>query len=268
MKLYRAEMGGIAPWLWTNSGNLNDASRAWTQQPDHWTLFFLEHAGGFCVNNRSYPFNDGFVALVAPGTKAGFLRVGEDTAYHSFTFNLVKRIETVALPALVDLGEKTEFRRRELRETELWLTRSIGRGLAFVYNLLWDVALPSDRLRASSVVYDFETLVVGRLREKLTVSGLAAELGVSQSQLLRLVRAEHGGTVQDFIREKRAEIARTLIVSTDEPLKAIAMRIGMPDLQYFNKAIRNASGLSPRALRESRLRIRWFSFGLSPRNVR
>lgn len=250
MKLYRAEMGGIAPWLWMHTGDFDESKRSWTQQPDHWTLFFLLHEGGFSVSNGTYPYKDGFVALVAPGTKAGFVRVGVDTPHFSFTFDLTKRIEVVALPALVDLGEKKEFRRQEAHEAERWLSRSIGRGLAFVYNLLWDVALPPDLLRTSSVVHEFETLVVGRLREKLSVAGLASELGVSQSQLLRLVRAEHGGTIQDFIRDKRAEIARGLIVSTQEPLKAIAMRTGMPDLQYFNKAIRNASGLSPRALRE------------------
>lgn len=250
MKLYRAEMGGIAPWLWMNSGNLDDMKCGWTQQPDHWTLFFLEHAGGFSVNNQTYPYEDGCVALVAPGTKAGFLRVGEGTPHVAFTFDLVKRIEVVALPALAHLGEKREFRRGEVREAERWLSRSICRGLAFVYNLLWDVALPPEALRTSTVVHEFETLVVSRLREKLSVASLAAELGVSQSQLLRLVRAEHGGTIQDFVREKRAEIARGLIVSSDEPLKSIAMRTGMPDLQYFNKAIRNASGLSPRALRD------------------
>ncbi|MBS1703031.1 MAG: helix-turn-helix domain-containing protein [Armatimonadetes bacterium] len=52
------------------------------------------------------------------------------------------------------------------------------------------------------------------------------------------------------MREKRAEIAKTLILTTDLPMKTIAVQTGMPDLQYFNKAIRSISGLSPRALRE------------------
>lgn len=249
MKLYRAEMGGIAPWLWLSIGDLNESHQSWTQQPEHWTLFFLEHAGGFSVANRTYPFEDGWIALVAPGTKAGFLRIGEGTRFVSFTFNLTKRVETVALPALADLGDQRELRRFEAHDCVRWLSRSIGRGLAFVYNVLWSVAQPSDALRSSTVVHEFETLVVERLREKLSVATLATELGVSQSHLLRLVRAEHGGTAQEFIRDKRAEVARTLIVSTDLPFKAIAAQTGMPDLQYLNKTIRTASGLSPRALR-------------------
>ena len=249
MKLYRAEMGGIAPWLWMSSGDLEETKRSWIQQPEHWTLFFLEHDGGFAVNNRTYAFGDGFVALVAPGAKAGFLRVGEGTRYVSLTFGLTKRVEVVALPALADLGEDREFRRREVYSAEAWLTRSIGRGIAFAYNLLWSIALPQDALRSSTVVHEFETLVVERIGERLSVASLSEELGVSQSQLLRLVRAEHGGTIQEFIRDKRAEVARSLIVSTDLPLKVVAAQVGMPDLQYLNKSIRAASGLSPRALR-------------------
>lgn len=249
MKLYRAELGGIAPWLWVHGGPLEEPQRTWTQQPDHWSLFFLEHSGGFSVNNQTYPFHDGYVALVAPGTKAGFLRVGEGTNHLRLTFGITKRVETVALPALTDLGELKEVRRKEAQDVQKWLSYSIGRGLAFAYNLLWEIALPPDALRSSTVVHEFETLVVSRLKEKLSVPSLASELGVSQSQLLRLVRAEHGGTVQEFIRDKRAEIARGLIASTNLPLKTIAMQTGMPDLQYFNKAIRTASGMSPRALR-------------------
>lgn len=250
MKMYRAEMGGIEPWLWFFTGDLDEHKLRWTQQPDHWTLFFMEHAGGFSAGNRTYPYGDGHACLVAPGTRAGFVRAGEGTRHFCLTFNLTRRVETVALPAVADLGAKRELRREEARDAERWLTRSIGRGLAFAYNLLWDIALPSDALRASTTVHEFETLVVQRLREPLSVAILASELGVSQSQLLRLVRSEHGMTVQEFIRDKRAEVARSLIVSTDEPLKSIAAKTGMGDLQYFNKTVRAASGLSPRALRD------------------
>jgi AraC-like DNA-binding protein len=250
MKYYRAEMGGIEPWLWHFNGDLPEHRRQWTQQPDHWTLFFLEHTGGFSLNNHTLPYGDGFVALVAPGTKAGFVRVGENTHHYSLTFGLSKRTETVALPSLTDLGDLREVRRKEFQDADRWLHISIGRGLSCVYNLLWSIAQPADILRSNDLMYDFERLVTRRLSEKLTVASLAAELNISQSQLLRSVQAEYNQTAQQFIREKRAEIAKTLIVTTDLPLKTIASQTGMADLQYFNKMIHSTSGLSPRALRE------------------
>ncbi len=250
MKYYRAEFGGIEPWMWFNNGDLAAQHGQWTQQPDHWTLFFLEHTGGFILNNRVEEFHDGYVALVAPGTKAGFLRTGDGTPHYSLTFGLTKRLEVVALPSLTDLGDLKEVRRKEFEQARDWLSRSIGRSIAAVHNLLWSIAEPAHVLRSSANLYQFERLVMDKLAEKVSVASFAAEMGISQSQLLRIVRAEYGQTVQAFVREKRTEIARTLITTTDSPLKTIAAQTGMPDLQYFNKAVRNSSGLSPRALRD------------------
>jgi len=250
MKYFRAELGGIEGWLWFKSGNLEARQTGWTQQPEHWTLFFLEHSGGFGVGNDTFAYHDGDVALVAPGARVGFVRVGDDTAHYALTFMLRPRVEVVALPAVADLGDKRELRREEVRDAQAKLSFSIGRGLAFAYNLLWDISKPPEILGRSTIVQDFDQLVTKRLAEKLSVPELAAELGISGSQLLRIVRAECGVTVQEFIREKRTDTARSLIASSDLPLKAIAAQTGMSDLQYFNKAIRAASGLSPRGLRD------------------
>jgi AraC-like DNA-binding protein len=250
VKYYRAEMGGIEPWLWFHDGDLPDHRAQWTQQPNHWTLFFLEHSGGFAINNRISPYEDGYVALVAPGTKAGFIRVGEGTPHYAATFSLSARMEVVALPSLVDLGELKEVRRAEFASANRWLERSIGRALSCVYNLLWSIAQPVEILRSSDLMYDFERLVTNRLAEKLSVASLARELEISPSQLLRSVRAEYDMTPQQFLKEKRSEVAKTLIITTNLPLKTIAAQVGMSDLQYFNKAVRSTTGLSPRALRE------------------
>lgn len=249
MKYYRVELGGIEPWMLMYSGDLTDHRAQWVQQPDHWTLFFLEHAGAFTLNNRVSKFEDGYVAIVGPGVKAGFLNVGPGTTHYAITFGITKRRESFALPALTDLGDMKEIRREELRDADRWLHKSIGRGLAFTYNLLWSIMQPAEILRSSDLMYDFENLVTSRLSEKLTVVSLAAELDISPSQLLRSVKAEYNQTVQQYLRDKRAEIAKTLILTSDLPLKTIAAKTGMPDLQYFNKAIRSVSGLSPSALR-------------------
>jgi AraC-like DNA-binding protein len=250
MKYYQVNLGGLDNWGYFDKGNFPEIRTQWTQQPGHWTVFFLEHSGGFMLNNRVTPFDDGFVAVVAPGTKAGFLRTGPDTPHYSATFGITKRTDTVAIPSLIDLGDMREARRKEFEEAQRWVHFSILRANACVFNLLWGIAQPVDVLRSSDLMYDFERLVIERLSEKLSVAALAAELGISPSQLLRSVRAEYNQTAQQFIREKRAEVAKTLVLTTNLSLKQIAAQTGMPDLQYFNKAIRGLSGLSPRALRE------------------
>ena len=250
MKYYQVNLGGLENWGWFNQGELPGIRTNWTQQPGHWTVFFLEHSGGFMLNNRVTPFHDGYVAIVAPGMKAGFLRTGPDTPHYFMTFGIVEKVDTVAIPSLIDLGDMKEARRKEFQAAQKWIDYSILRANACVFNLLWGIAQPIDVLRSSDLMYDFDRLVSEKLSEKISVESLAAELAISPSQLLRSVRAEYNQTAQQYIREKRAEVARTLVLTTNLSLKEIAVQTGMPDLQYFNKVIRGHSGMSPRSLRE------------------
>ena len=89
------------------------------------------------------------------------------------TFGISTRVETVALPSLVDLGEFRELRRAEFLQSDQWLDKSIGRGISCIYNLLWSIAQPVDVLRSSDLMYDFDRLVTSRLAGKLTVSSIA-----------------------------------------------------------------------------------------------
>jgi len=250
MRLYKVELGGFESWLWLNQGNLNRLQKSWTQQPGHWGLFFFEHAGILTINNKPIPYQPGNVGFVAPGVKAEFGRIGDDTHHSIFTFGIVPRKETVAIPAVADLGADADLRRKEVAASFEWLHVSIMRGLACAYNTLWSVAQPQASFRKSDLIFDAEALIIRRLKEKINVGALAEELAISHSHLLRLFREEHSCTIQEYIRDKRAEIARQLITETGTPLKEIAQRTGMPDLQYFNKIIRTTTGLSPRALRE------------------
>lgn len=205
------------------------------------------------VNNKPIPFEPGNVGFVVPGAKVSFNQVGEGTHHYKMSFGLVTRTESVTIPAVADLGEMTEVRRSELTESYDWLHISIMRGLAFAFNVLWSIARPLDAFRKSDLVFDAEAAIIRRLSEKISVGELAAELGISHSHLLRLFREEHSCTIQEYIREKRADIARQLITETDLTLKEIAVKTGMADLQYFNKVMRAHAGLSPRALRDQAL---------------
>ncbi len=250
MRYHKAPLGGFQPWMWSFRGDLGLVRERWTQQPDHWTLFFFEHEGVMVVNNQPIPFGDGFVGFVSPGNKIEFPKIGAGTPHMALTFGLVARSETVVIPAVADLGEDRELRRREFHDADAWLSVSIMRGLAAAFNTLWSIAEPIGAWRKSDLIYDAEALIVGRLGQPIVISEVAEELGISHSHLLRLFREEHNCTIQQFIREKRAEVARHLIGSTSLSLKEIAQRTGMSDLQYFNKVVRGATGLSPRALRE------------------
>ena len=57
-------------------------------------------------------------------------------------------------------------------------------------------------------------------------------------------------SVLGYVRSRRSQHAEDLLMSTTLPIKAIARAVGVPDLQQFNRLMRDSKGLCPRAIRE------------------
>ncbi len=92
-------------------------------------------------------------------------------------------------------------------------------------------------------------LIEQRLGEPLRVPELAAEVGLSHNHLTRLFNQALGMTVIAYIQERRVQRAHHLLIHTTRPVKAIALEVGMPDLQALNKMMRRLTGNSPRQIR-------------------
>jgi AraC-like DNA-binding protein len=56
--------------------------------------------------------------------------------------------------------------------------------------------------------------------------------------------------VTEYVRRRRVERARHLLLHSGLSIKQVACEVGLPDLQLFNKTIRRAYGVAPRSLRE------------------
>lgn len=250
MHHYVVEMGGFQPWMYCQRGDIEEGTHQFFQQPEHWSLLFLEHKGVVNVNNKPHSFAHGDVCFVAPGTKVQFLHYGPDTFTTTFTFALTPRAETVVVPAVASLGNAAEFRLEEVRRAYDWLRTSIMPGLAVCFNVLWSIARPMSQFRKSDVVILAESYISKNLSKPINIRAMSLDLGVSHNHLLRLFRAEHHCTIAEFIREQRAEAARQMIISSERPIKEVAARVGCSDLQYFNKLIRASTGMSPSKLRE------------------
>lgn len=77
------------------------------------------------------------------------------------------------------------------------------------------------------------------------VSGLAARLGYSSRQLHRILVSEYGAGALALARAHRAEVARTLITSTDLPLSDVAFASGFGSVRQFNDTMRITFGSCP-----------------------
>ncbi len=83
----------------------------------------------------------------------------------------------------------------------------------------------------------------------VSAAALARKMGVSRSHLTRCFRRELGQGIQAFARQRKIEQALELLHESELDIKSVAIECGLPDLQHFNKLIRRATGLSPRAIK-------------------
>jgi transcriptional regulator GlxA family with amidase domain len=94
-----------------------------------------------------------------------------------------------------------------------------------------------------------QAMIALRLAEPLDVNDIAKAADVSPTHLTRLFRAVTGGGVAQYVRARRMERARHLLLHSTLPIKSIAVEVGICDLQLFNKIVRRSLGRSPREIR-------------------
>ena len=92
--------------------------------------------------------------------------------------------------------------------------------------------------------------VKNNLEEKITLSSIALSLHCSTVTLTEHFKAEFGITIMEYVTGKRMELAKKLLLSTDEPLRVIASLSGFSDVEYFSRTFKKYYGMPPAAWRK------------------
>lgn len=101
----------------------------------------------------------------------------------------------------------------------------------------------ADRIRALTEYIDIH------YREKLLLTELAAQMGLTMSYLSHFFKNAFGISFQDYLTKIRCEKARQLLLLTDFSLLDISISCGFSDIKYFYKGFRRQFGCSPRQYR-------------------
>ncbi|MBK1859560.1 helix-turn-helix transcriptional regulator [Cerasicoccus arenae] len=83
------------------------------------------------------------------------------------------------------------------------------------------------------------------------VAALSDELAIHRSTLFRQFAAAHGLNPSSYLQNLRLQRGLNLLRETVTPIQEIALTAGFTDPNYFARAVRDATGMSPRALRRS-----------------
>ena len=84
------------------------------------------------------------------------------------------------------------------------------------------------------------------------VRGLASRLGYTERHLTRVLVAELGAGPLSLARAHRAQLARTLLVSTGMPVSDVAFAAGFRSIRQFNDTVRAVYDTTPTGLRQAR----------------
>lgn len=135
---------------------------------------------------------------------------------------------------------------------------SQGAILSFLYGVL-DRALQtyppedSDRFRGEGAYDELVKEMIGRCRADFTVEAMAQYCGQSTADFSRKFKEERGLSPKHFLHELLIEKGKMLLLTTDLPVKGIAIELGFEDNLYFSRFFRQRVGLSPQKYRRSQM---------------
>lgn len=113
--------------------------------------------------------------------------------------------------------------------------------------------LPETGSREHRISQDIVKVIEKRYAEKLTVQDIANEISLSINHLMSIFKKETGETVNDFLTKVRMRHAKRLLRDPLVKIYEIAEEIGYADPNYFAKAFKKHTGLSPKEYRDGRL---------------
>ncbi|MBS1724641.1 MAG: helix-turn-helix transcriptional regulator [Armatimonadetes bacterium] len=247
MPYVRAGLGDPPRKMFFYWGDFYDELQDWIQPLDSWRLILYDHPGVTIQNARAIEHVRFSGALFSPGSRGGHIGVKPPAQYVVATFELSgSDARPVALPTYFETSEETF---EELKSAGERGIEGPEMGRAVVWRLLWKISKHVSVIRTEHRIYEVEDRIRKGIGGPLSIRALAEEADVSQRTLLGWFQAEHATTVQGYVRQTRAREACRLLLNTDLPIKAIATRVGIPDLHQFNKLVRGHVGLSPRQYR-------------------
>ncbi len=232
------------------------------QLPQLWSLHLYGYHAEIEVDGRLFAISPGTVSLVPPASVIRYRYRGPSTHLYAHLradagesgrpgqYRPGGRLQMIMspgaqLPMITDLMESAVVAaatRPARTRADIWSVL-----------LRLDDRRPIGRSRpAEEHLLAAMSFIEGRLPEAVSVPEVAAAVGISSNHLARVFTAELQETVVGYVRRRRVDHARRLLASSTMSIPAIAASVGFADLQAFNKACRQVTGLSPRRLRNSR----------------
>jgi len=200
------------------------------------------------------------ISLLKPGVEELFLFDPESPVHHSWCsvqpglLNLDQQTRLFAAPSVLPLSS----RMRELIELGLTLptaTTVVAEsfmeqlGIAALENYLYEATLKQLLNHQSEAVRRALVYIDQHVSEPITLEDLSQAAYLSKQHLIRTFTKELGTTPSRYLWSFRTRKGVDLLRETGIPISEIAAQLGFQSPFHFSRLVKEAHGVSPRALR-------------------
>lgn len=147
-----------------------------------------------------------------------------------------------------DICEIFELTRNFSQEKESILS-------ARIYAVIMSVAAPAvkeveeGKSAPSGFALQAEALIRTNLTKKLTLDSLAAQFHISRFYFCHMFKEQFGSTPFQYIRAMKIDLAKKLLLSTNDSISEIASYLNFYDQGHFCSAFKQKEGCSPKQYR-------------------
>lgn len=146
----------------------------------------------------------------------------------------VQKIETIA--SLLESGIPANGDRAAL----------LFESLLFEFALMYEQSL--NHSKADKMMHIIEDLN-HRIYDPIDADMIAKRLHISVSTLRRLVRANTGYPLNEYLHRLKISEAKKLLINTDATVKEVALTLRYEDVYYFSRLFKKFAGVPPKMIR-------------------
>ncbi len=119
---------------------------------------------------------------------------------------------------------------------------------ACIQSVLLDTML---KISQNSLWQKIDAWITANIDKKILLSDLSRELMVSESTISHKAKEMVGQSMGEFILRRKMSKACEYLLVTDLKIHEVAVKVGIPDYNYFSRAFKKVYGLSPYQYRKS-----------------
>lgn len=207
----------------------------------------------YYIDGKYVVLHSGDAILFPQGSVRERLASREKALYASFNIQFSEKLEFDLcgyLPKCVnsDIVYLTEVFKKDFATVSSKKKEKCLSAFAYIYYLLCERASDDENPHVRAV----KQYISDNLSQKITLTELSERVHLAPQYLCLLFKKQTGLTVTSFITRERIDLAKRLIVTSDEPIFKIAERCGFPDYNHFSHTFKAVTGISAQNYRKSK----------------